>query len=224
MPEVWFIRHGESVSNANLRTTHPAKSALTPKGIAESEAVAATFEKKPSLIVLSPYLRARQTAEPTIRRFAPVPQEEWPVYEFTYLDPIRYLNTTGKERGPFSEAYWGRNDPSYKDGGVAESFAELMERVGETRSRLQRHSADFIAVFSHGLFLRALLWTLLTGNREATPEAMKQFYNFMWGLRMLNGAILKSEFRESGEVYFSSFKVSHLAPENPSAGNDMWQQ
>nr|MBP7045623.1 histidine phosphatase family protein [Chloroflexota bacterium] len=36
MPVVWFIRHGQSESNADLRTSHPADSALTPIGHEES--------------------------------------------------------------------------------------------------------------------------------------------------------------------------------------------
>lgn len=210
MRRVWFIRHGESESNANLRTTHPAESALTPKGVLEAEAVAGSLDEKPSLIVCSPYLRARQTAEPTIRRFEPVPQENWPVYEFTYLDPARYQGTTGRERRPYAVAYWERNDPSYKEGGVGESFVELMDRIRDTRTRLEAREDDFILVFSHGLFLRALLWSLMARCEEATPETMQQYYRFIWSIWMPNGAILKSEFRDGGEIFFSRFQVDHV--------------
>lgn len=210
MARVWFIRHTESESNANLRTTHPAQSALTPKGLVQAEAVAMSFKAKPSLIVVSPYIRARQTALPTIARFQPVSQEEWPVFEFTYLDPVRYLNTTADERIPFSAVYWERNDPDYKDGGKGESFAELMGRVRLTTSRLRQHDAPFIAMFSHGLFLRAVLWSLLTGIDEATPETMRQYYHFGWSFSVPNGAILKSEFREDDSVSLGRFETSHL--------------
>lgn len=100
MPKVWLIRHGESESNADLRTSHPSETTLTPKGLIEAERVAGRFVEAPDLIVVSPYLRSRQTAEPTLQRFAEIAIEEWPVHEFTYLHPNRYRDTMGSERMP----------------------------------------------------------------------------------------------------------------------------
>jgi probable phosphoglycerate mutase len=217
MPTVWFIRHGESESNADLRTTHPAESALTPAGEREAEAVANCFPQAPDLIVTSPYLRARQTAELTQDRFPRVPVEEWPVYEFTYLDPVRYLNTTGSERMPYALRFWERNDPTYKDGGEGESFAELMGRVDESSRRLRRHPAEFIVVFSHGLFLRALTWALLAGSCEATADGMLRYRHFIQSVWLENGAIIKCRFTPDGEIYFTGFEDAHLiAVQNPS--------
>jgi probable phosphoglycerate mutase len=210
---VWFVRHGESESNADLRTIHPAESALTPTGQAEAQMLARSFPQKPSLIIVSPYLRARQTAEATRARFPSVPVEEWPVYEFTYLDPVRYLNTTGSERMPYALAYWQRNDPTYKDGGVGESFVELMDRVDETIRRLRQHSAEFVIVFSHGLFLRALVWSLLTGECEATENAMRRYRHFIQSIWMDNGAIFKCRFEPDGDIYFTGFDTDHLTAE-----------
>jgi len=211
MPTVWFARHGESESNADLRTVHPAESALTPAGRAEAQLLARCFYQQPSLIVVSPYLRARQTAEATQARFPSAPVEEWPVYEFTYLDPARYLNTTGSERMPYSLKYWQRNDPAYKDGGVGESFVELMGRVDDTIGRLRRHAADFIIVFSHGLFLRALLRSLLTGECQATEAAMLSYRHFIQSIWMENGAVFRCQFEPEGEIYLTGFDTSHLS-------------
>lgn len=73
MSQVWLIRHGESVSNADLPTGDPAESALTEKGFRQAELIAAAFVGQPDLIVISPYLRARQTAVPTRSRFTNLP-------------------------------------------------------------------------------------------------------------------------------------------------------
>lgn len=216
MPTVWLIRHGESESNANLRTIHPALSHLTPKGLEQAQAIVSSFPEKPALVVVSPFVRAQETAEPTLAHFAPIPHEEWPVHEFTYLAPIHYHHTTGTERGPLAHAYWQRNDPTYKDEGVGESFAELMERIQTTVERLRQNSADFITVFSHGLFLRALLWSVLTGIHEATPDNMRRYSHFVRAVSMPNGAICRAVFSPTA-ITVSPFDVSHLGQDGVSA-------
>ncbi len=211
MPKVWLIRHGESVSNANLPTTHPAESALTPQGEEEAKTIVSAFKEAPDLIVVSPYIRAQQTAVPTQRAFPQVPIEEWPVHEFTYLHPKRYNGTTGSERGPFAQAYWERNEPHEKEGGGGESFAELMGRVQETKARLAQHPADFIAVFSHGLFLRGMIWHFLTNNTETTKESMWSYNRFVWSIRMPNCSIVEANFNEGHPLTFSGFMIDHLS-------------
>ncbi len=210
MPSVWLIRHGESISNANLRTVHPAQSELTPLGERQAVAVVKVFTAKPDLVVVSPFVRARQTAVPTITHFDPIPVEAWPVYEFTYLASHRYAYTTGADRAPFARDYWRRGDPLLKEGGEGESFAELLERVWMVVSRLQQHSASFLAVFSHGLFLRALLWAVLTNTTNATPESMQRYSHFLQGVWWPNTAVCKAWF-STDEVRFSGFETTHLA-------------
>src|SRR4051794_23129291 len=85
MQEIWLIRHGESESNAGLPTSDTAKIVLTPRGHAQAECMAAASPPPPVAIITSPYLRAVQSAQPTIRRFPQARLEEWPVHEFTYL-------------------------------------------------------------------------------------------------------------------------------------------
>ena len=209
MPKVWFIRHGESISNANLPTSHPADSELTPRGHEEARYVAQAFREKPQLLVVSPFRRARQTARPTIARFDPIESKEWPVHEFTYLAPHHYDGTTGEERRPAAIAYWERNDPTYKDNDEAESFAELMERVTRLTERLHAQTADFIVVFSHGLFLRALLWSLLANQRQPTPANMQRYSHFVRAVRWRNGAICEAHFHNNS-VQLGQLDLSHL--------------
>ncbi|KAA3656480.1 MAG: histidine phosphatase family protein [Chloroflexi bacterium] len=210
MTTVWFIRHGESISNANLPTKHPELSELTEKGHEQAKQIVKAFNQKPDLIVVSPYVRARQTAVPTITHFAPITVEEWPVFEFTYLHPERYNGTRGSDRGPIARAYWQRNDPFEKEMGGGESFAELMERNLELIKRLHKHSANFIAVFSHGLFLRALTWMLLSDQRKPNEDAMRRYSNFVQSMRMPNGSILKATFDGSQPVPIAGFDTNHL--------------
>ena len=208
--EVWFVRHGESVSNANLPTTHPSASELTEKGHREAEYVAQAFARKPDLIVVSPYVRARQTAVPTINRFDPVPVAEWPVYEFSYLHPEKYNGTTGEQRWPDAQAYWQRMDPQENEGGEGESFADMLMRVREMETSLRAAPEPFIVVFSHGLFLRAFLWMQLSGFQEATRQAMERYLLFSRGIAMPNGSILKVRFEPDGRLFFSPFDTAHI--------------
>jgi 2,3-bisphosphoglycerate-dependent phosphoglycerate mutase len=210
MPTVWFIRHGQSESNADLITKHPAESALTELGLWEAERVVRAFRRAPDLIVQSPFLRARQTAVPTITQFPHTPVETWPVEEFTYLDPIHYDGTTGAERWPIALTYWERNDPLYKDGGVAESFAELAGRVTAVTTRLQQRPEPFIAIFSHGLFLRTLLLSLIVGQVEGTPDCMRHYAHFIRALHMPNAAILQVNFSPDAPITFTGFRTEHL--------------
>ncbi|WP_420641254.1 histidine phosphatase family protein [Candidatus Leptofilum sp.] len=208
--EVWFIRHGESVSNANLPTTHPAASELTAKGHREAEYVAQAFTRKPDLIVVSPYIRARQTAVPTINRFNPIPVAEWPIHEFSYLHPDRYDGTTGEQRWPAARDYWHRMDPLEKEDGEGESFIEMMTRVREMDEQISNASESFIAMFSHGLFLRAYLWMHLSGFREANSHTMERYLNFSRGLAMPNASILKTRFEADGRILLSPFDTNHI--------------
>jgi len=211
MSKVWLIRHGESVSNANLPTAHPADSALTARGEEEAHLIPDAIQDPPDLIVVSPYLRARQTAVPTQNKFPNIQVKEWPVHEFTYLHPERYNGTTGSQRGPYALAYWERNDPFENEQGGGESFAELLIRVQNNINRLAENSANFIVVFSHGLFLRAVLWHLITGINEPTKDAMWRYQQFIWGIEMPNCSILKLDFSQNEPISFTGFIIDHLS-------------
>ncbi len=210
MPVVWFIRHGESQANAGERTSHPERIELTPAGWDQAKDIAAAFVAPPALIVISPYLRAKQTALPTIQRFADVTQEEWPVHEFTYLTPLRYADTTRAERLPVVNEYWNRNDVNHVDGEGAESFADFMKRVDNTLDRLKDYEAGPVAVFSHGQFIRAAMWKLLSGSSAVTGREMARFRQFLGAVRLPNGAIVKMSFAGNAVEWIGPVLTSHL--------------
>lgn len=117
-----FIRHGQSTGNAGVPCHDLASIELTELGWRQAREVARAWTEAPTLIVTSPYLRTRQTAEATIQRFPNVPVEVWPIEEFTYLQPSRWNGTRSSERMPHLERYWTDADPTYCDGDGAESF------------------------------------------------------------------------------------------------------
>lgn len=210
MTNVWLIRHGESEANAGLPTINPIATQLTEQGHWQAQQVAQAFTEPPDLIVTSPYQRTQQTALPTRKRFSDVPHAEWQVQEFTYLATARYQNTTIRERTPHSDAYWQQGDPFYVDGVGAESFADLLYRVQLMHEQVQASEAKWIAVFSHGRFIRAVLWTVLTQSIEVSPRRMQQFHAFIASFSVPNGAILKLQVQPSG-IWFSGIHTSHLS-------------
>lgn len=213
----WLIRHGESESNAGLATNGPGMSPLTPTGRRQAERVAGAFSRPPALIVTSPFVRARQTAEPTIARFPQVPLEEWPVQEFTYLGDLHGPATTAEQRRPHAMAYWDRCDPDYVNGGEGESFAGLVGRVGDLLAGLAATDAGgLVAVFTHGLFVRALIWAVARGvyategPSRVDAELMRGFRVFCDGFVLPNGSIVEIGSGADGRPCVVGGGIAHL--------------
>ena len=211
MREIWLIRHGESESNAGLPTSVTQLITLTPKGFAQAACAAAAIDRPPSLIVTSPYLRSRQSAQPAIDRFPRARVEEWPVHEFSSLSLANRDNTTPEQRRPLVDAFWERCDPLYVDGDGAESFAALVERASSTLERLRRLEDEFAVVFGHGLFTRALLWVFLAGAPAIDARAMRRFRGFASGFAVPNASILKVYVDDAREAHFGAFSTAHLS-------------
>lgn len=171
-----FIRHGQSTGNAGIPCDDLALLELTQKGWDQSGEVAAQWNRKPNLIVTSPYLRAKQTARPTSQRFPDIPVEVWPIQEFTYLQPSRWNGTSSTERMPFIERYWAAADPDYCDGEGAESFNSLLSRVEAALRRLEGFPEEaLVYLFSHGQFIQATR-SVITRPGRTTAERMLDFW------------------------------------------------
>ena len=177
MIRVFLIRHGESESNAGLPSADPGSAPLTPDGHRQARQIARVLPDVPALIVTSPYLRARQTAQPTISRFPATACQEWPVQEFTYLGDLHGRTSTAAERQPWARAYWDQADPHHASPG-AESFTDLLQRTAGFLDRLGALRSGPVVVFTHGLFMRAVAWSLLTGITTPGQDQMRSFRRF----------------------------------------------
>ena len=113
MKTVYFVRHAESEANAdpNLRTISVASIPLTEKGRAQAKALAHDISFSADLVVVSPFLRTKETALPYLHAHKLSNIEEWAVQEFTFLHQAKHNGTTTEERRSFAEAYWDRSDP-----------------------------------------------------------------------------------------------------------------
>lgn len=187
MKTIWFIRHGESTANAGAATEHHETIPLSEWGAQQAQKISQKFQRQPDLIVSSSFLRARQTAEPTIKRFPEVRLEIWPVEEFTYLSPLTCIGTTAAGRWERVNQYWNLCDPDYIDGEGAESFRQFICRVQDTINRLKNLEEDmFVVVFSHAQFMRAVRFLRENGNLDI-HEIMKQYNDLP---RVRNGEII----------------------------------
>lgn len=211
MSIVWLIRHAESQANAGGRTSYPSEIALTQHGHEQARCVADAFTHAPDLIITSPYLRTQQTAAPLLERFPASQSLEMPVHEFTYLAPERCQNTTWQERVPMAAEYWKRCDPHYVDGLGAESFAGLIDRVNAFMAYLKENQGLFIAAFTHGQFVQALLWRLISNPITMTSASMRGCMDFMYSFDIPNAAIVK--LRLDGGIWMSGVETHHLPGE-----------
>lgn len=175
---VRFIRHGESAANAGAATSDPATIPLTQLGHEQAQAVSSSFDAAPDLIVCSPFQRVRQTAAPTLGRFAAVPVEFWPVQEFTYLAPARCAHTTSEQRRPWAAQFWDAADTLAVDGPAAESFAAFMWRVSAALDRLAGLPLASVALFGHGQHMQAVRWSIAHRPQIIDADAMRAFRAF----------------------------------------------
>jgi probable phosphoglycerate mutase len=154
---VVFIRHGESTGNIGVLPSDNETLELTMKGMQQAQDLAAAWNESPTLIVTSPYVRALQTAMPTIHRFEPTPTETWAIQEFGYARPEQWRMFTNEQRTKWVEDFWTEANPDYCDGAGAESFRSMLIRAWDTLNRLALYpSTNLIYCFSHGQFIHAL--------------------------------------------------------------------
>jgi probable phosphoglycerate mutase len=210
MVKIWFIRHGESEANAGFSSSTPSEIPLTDAGWDQAKKVSLAFEQTPTLIVISKYLRAVQTAQPTIERFSRIPIQTWNVHEFTYLSPEKLGNTSREERQPLVESFWTNCDPNYLHGTEAESFSAFMGRIKAMKNKIMALDEDFVAIFSHGYVIKAVFWANLVNSFSTTPEYMKKFHTFHTSFNLSNCGIIECQ-RNSKKLLFSGIITDHLS-------------
>ena len=187
---IWLVRHGQSASNAGLPAVGHDEVPLTALGQEQAREVARRVDRQPDRLIVSPFLRAQETAAPIRERWPRTPCEVWPIQELTYLSPARCKGTTADVRRPWIEAYWRGCDPDYLDGPDAESFRAFMARLGDFDSRLSALDGDFAIAVGHGQFFRAYLWGRDRGFAVA-PEWMRDYRAAETSQPMANGEIIE---------------------------------
>lgn len=207
-PELWLVRHGESVANAGLATADYSAIPLTSNGEAQAEALAKACTTAPTWIGMSRYLRAQQTAHRIIQRYPETPTVELQVEEFTYLATERCVELNQVARQPLVDGYWSRMDPEYCDGDGAESYMDFRQRATEFLDWSLTQTGLGI-VFTHEQFIRAVLIAGLCPRTASSVEAMQQFFAMRSSVAVPNCAIVRLKF-ERQRWWVGSIDRSHL--------------
>lgn len=187
--EIWLVRHGQSAANAGLPTDDPDGIPLTDQGVAQARAFAASLPDGKYTVWTSGYLRARDTAAPTLQKLAVEATTHPQLHEFVTLCPQRCAGTSYRQRMPWVDAYWSRCDADFRDGTQSETFREFAGRV-ETVRRDLRDASGKVLVFGHGMFFAQWIWQEL-GFTAGDDLSMTAFRRFQLGLPMPNTGVYR---------------------------------
>ena len=158
MKHLYFVRHGESLINISdlFGTSLGTKEDMALTALGEEQALAAGKKAAADgfhcdLIVSSPLLRAKQTAEIIAR------QIDYPLDRIQYSDLLMEIHFGELEGRPWNE-YW-QSGHTYADLDKvkgAETIPMLQKRAEKALEFLRSLPEDDILVASHSAFGRAL--------------------------------------------------------------------
>lgn len=194
-----FIRHAESESNRGAFTNNPAEISLSTVGSEQAYTFAYSSLEKPDLIIVTPYIRTLQTAQPVATRNPNLPLETWPLHEFTYLSPSLCSNTTSIGRLPMVREYWEKCDPNFIHGEGAESFNQFSERIRACLDQLRKLEHNLVMIFTHGQVIRRIL-QFQEKDFSNPQEAMRYFRDIMMPRSIPNLYTLKLTFTDLQKI------------------------
>lgn len=166
-----FLRHGESIGNAESRWQGQSDYALTEKGRTQAQALAKRWKAediKFDLIIASPLVRAKETAQ--IVALALDAKLE--------LDPILMERHIGEMEGLTAEEVRKRPQPPYTTpydpiGGQGEGDWALFLRAGQALHSLLRRTPGSYLIVSHGGLLNQLMNAVVGIAPHADPSGVR---------------------------------------------------
>jgi broad specificity phosphatase PhoE len=166
-----FVRHGESIGNAQSRWQGQSDYPLTEKGRAQAQALAERWKSegaKFDLIIASPLGRAKETAE-IIASAVDAPVE---------YDPILLERHIGEMEGLTADEVRRRPQPPYitpydSIGGEGEGDWALFLRAGQALHRLLRRPAGSYLIVSHGGLLNQLMNAIIGIAPHVDPSGVR---------------------------------------------------
>lgn len=165
MKHVYFVRHGESISNADGVRRPPEETILTARGEQQAESVAERFKNIPIEVVLaSPYKRAYDTGK-TIADATSVPLEVVDIaHERELPDALMHRNRDEVEAARIVDEI----EQGWMDGEVVheggESFLDIITRADTLMTLIGARSETHIVIASHGLFGKMFTYRVILGD------------------------------------------------------------
>ena len=192
---VYFVRHGESASNAapgGMALPLEQGDRLTERGFGQARAVAERLGAAGATRVLaSPLRRARETAEVIADRLELPITEVEELRELRESDGFEELSLEDQRLRRWSEwmAEHGDDpDHAYRGG---ESFNEITTRVRALQERLVADAVESSIAVSHGIFMRFFLMEVLFA-RAFRADRVRD----LWQLASVNCGVCGFERRE----------------------------
>jgi broad specificity phosphatase PhoE len=179
-----LARHGETALNTEERWQGRLDEPLNDTGHAQARALAAALPAGIQALVVSPMLRARQTAQPVAQARGLVPRLDGDFRErdFGVFDGL----TEAEAQAQFPDlmarnaAYrWDLEPPG------AESTRAVVDRVARGLQRLrEQHDGQTVLLVSHGFVVRCLRY-LIDGVRDDDFFAAARIGNGQFTTRVL---------------------------------------
>lgn len=168
-----LLRHGETSLSGERRFSGTGDAPLTAAGEAQARAAATLMRRRGDVqvIVTSPLLRARRTAE-VVGEVLELPVVEEPGLRETDFGAWEgYTFSEVRERWPDELAAWASNPSIAPPGG--ESFADTAERVVRARDAIvERYPEHTVLVVTHVTPIKTLVREALL----APPEALYRMH------------------------------------------------
>jgi broad specificity phosphatase PhoE len=166
-----FVRHGESIGNAQSRWQGQSDYELTEKGRAQARALGERWKAegvKFDMIIASPLVRAKETAE-IIAAALGGPVE---------YDPVLLERHIGEMEGLTAEEVRKRPQPPYVTpydsiGGQGEGDWALFLRAGQALQKLLRRPAGSYLIVSHGGLLNQLMHAIIGIAPHVDPSGVR---------------------------------------------------
>jgi broad specificity phosphatase PhoE len=195
---VHFLRHGESVSNAEPGRDLPdsAGDRLTELGREQARSAARRLtDIAVTRLWASPLTRATETAAPVAEALG---------IEAEIVDDLRELREadghgelSGEEQRLRRWSAWMAEHPD--DAGFAppggESFADVYARVERLKGALLEHPEERVLAVTHGIFLRFFFVHCFLGDGFGPAQVPR-----MWQLRTLNCGLSAFQHRPHDEA------------------------
>lgn len=172
---------------------------LSPLGQAQAARLATDLLIEPAAVLISQFLRTRQTACHYCQRHMVMPVEHPLLHEFRTLDPALIAGLNQEQRRPIVDRYWSESNPDEQMGEDAESFHAFAGRVARFHAQMN-DLPDQTVIFTHGMWLAMLVWQSL-GLSAQGSISMRNFRRFVLGLPMPNCALYHAERTASGYWY-----------------------